>query len=589
MAVNNLLLRQKYHQYKSFSPTGAYLGLIQNVKETFNYNQLIASAFTQIQFTVEQSADVASQAVTPLQDEQGNTITDESGNPLLIERQPDVVGGNNSNALIANNNLLQVWEYSNYYPNGILKFSGYISKWKTTFGGSDDILVTAISNGQDLSQYIVQSGDTSYISQATDTGNNFGSGLIDLNKGGDYEWVDQTFTVPDATVLIGGISVELTPPEAGILTILLYQMNGLTPNRNADTLLTYGSAATTFTTKTVQKVSFNPIPTLNSGITYYFMVQWSANTQDIVQASIFASNSDPYTGGLVYTNQTNNGTDGVPALQGGYSLYFVIYKHGGSITGAYTNDDPSFIIGDIMTNYIAQGGLITKPVTGYTNTNTITSYTFKMQTILQAIQAVVALAPATWYWYVDPASGILQFAKADTTADITIIKGRHIDEIDIEATRENIVNSAYFTGGDDGTGTSTNILVQVNGTKGTNRTGLALLSDNRVNSTSGGVTTARLIANNYINSNSAETYITNVTVQDQAMDINLIKLGQTVGFSGFGNFVDNLLLQVVGLNYQSDQVILQLGTLPKRTSKAFADAEAALAYLQTVANPTTPS
>jgi len=212
-----------------------------------------------------------------------------------------------------------------------------------------------------------------------------------------------------------------------------------------------------------------------------------------------------------------------------------------------------------------------------------------MQTILQAIQATVALAPANWYWYVDPATGVLQFAKANTVADITIIRKRHINEIDIEATKENIKNTAYFTGGDDGTATSTNILVKVSKALGGNRVGLALLSDNRVNSATGGTVTAKLIAQNYLNVNNSEQYIANAIIQDQTMDINLLKLGLMVGFSGFGNFVDNLLLQIVGVNYQSDQAILQLGTLPKRDTAVVAAIQAGLQYAQTVANPSTPS
>jgi len=591
--ATNLLLRQKYHQYKSFSPTGTYLGLIQNIKETFNYNQTIASAFAQIQFTVEQSADVASQAVTPITDEQGNAITDEAGNPLLIERQPDIVGSNNSNALIANNNLLQVWEYSNYYPNGILKFSGYISKWKTTFGSTDDILVTAISNGQDLGQYLISSGDTAYITQNVDDGSTqpLYTSATPVQFG-----VGQTFTVA-AALQLGGISIELTTAEIGTLYIGVYAMSGTSPNPQTpfaaggvDAAIASGTLSLgILSSKTVEKIGFSALPTLNPSTTYYFWVTYVNNSGDAAQAFVYTNAANPYANGQLYTGQNHFTGFWTTSPVAGSDMYFIVYQHGGAITGTYTNDDPSFIISDVMNNYASQGGLITQPVGGYTNTGTITSYTFKQQTILQALQAIINLSPATWYWYIDPATGVLHFAKQNSVADIVIIKGRHINELDIEATKENIINQAYFTGGDDGTNTSTNILVKVQGVQGSNRVGLAQLSDNRVNSTTGGVTTARLIANNYINSNNAETYITNVTIQDQAMDINLITLGQSIGFSGFGNFVDNLLLQVVGLNYQSDQVVLQLGTLPKRPTKAFADAQASLAYTQTVANPSTPS
>jgi len=588
MPTNTLL--QKTYQYKVYNALGGYLGLLPYVTSDFAYNQNINTAGSQLQITVGVSADTAQLPNTPLLDETGNNILDENSNPIYDERVSDLVGSGNSNSLIQCNNQIKIYEYSNYYPNGLLVFSGYMSKWKTTFGSSDNIIITCLTNGQDLSNFLVASGDTSYITQATDTGNNFGSGLIDFNKGGDYQWVDQTFTVPDASVLIGGISVELTTPEAGTLTVMLYRMVGLVPNEVTDTLIiTVNVSLGVLATKTVQKVSFTPAPTLNSGITYYFRVMWSNTSGDQTLAGIYASSSDPYTGGLVYTNFTTNGTPAGATLQSGYSLYFVIYKHGGNVTGTYTNDDPSFMISDILSNYTSQGGLVAQPAGGYSNTNVVTSYTFKVQSILQAIQAILLLAPANWYWYVDPATSILQFASAHLVADITFIKGRHFNELDLEATREGIANTAYFTGGDDGTGTSTNIFVKEQVSLNGNRTGLALLSDNRVNSTTGGVAVARQIASGYLTQNSAETYVTNVTIQDGTMDTNLLKLGLVCGFSGFGTFMDKMLLQIVGINKQPDQVILQLGTLPKRSSKAIADAEAALAYLQTVDNPSTPS
>jgi hypothetical protein len=575
--VGNTLL-QKTWSYKSFSPAGVYLGLIQNVSTPFNYNQLIGTAFAQIQFTVEQSADVAGLVASPITDELGNAITDESGNQLLIERQPDVVGSSNSKALIANNNLLQVWEYSNYYPNGILKFSGYIAKWKTTFGATDDILVTAISNGQDLSQYIVQEAPILDQSQLLTNGN------TTINRSSPIT-IQSISTTAGQTVL-NRVTLQLASAIANnpTCTVALYASatTGLgNLARAAARQIPDATATATISSTSPANYDFIFNYTYPISEPGYFVIVIS--TSDGNGVKLYYQSGSPYAGG-----DLSNPTNTFP-FDGTCSLYFDSYYSSNATNATYTNDDPSFIMNDLITNvYNRYGGLIT-PAGAFSNTNTLTTYTFKMQTVLQAIQTTVGLAPATWYWFVDPAAGTLTFAKTSTTANITLIKGRHINEIDIEASKEGIINLIYFSGGDDGTGTSTNILVKVLGTLGLNRVGLALLSDNRVNSTSGGVTTARLIANNYINTNNAETYITNVTIQDQTMDINLIKLGQTIGFSGFGNFVDQLLLQVVGLNYQGDQVVLQLGSLPKRSSKSFADAEAALAYLQTVAVNTTPS
>lgn len=757
---------QKTYQAKIFSPSGAYMGLLPNWIQDFTYNQNIATTFAQCQLTVAQDSDVASLPITPITDENGNAITDENGNSLLIERQPDIVGSSNSNAFIANNNQIQIYEYSQYYPNGLLVFSGYISKWKTVFGVADNIIITCLSQGTDMNNILVSSGDVTYISQTTDDG----SSIQVFNTTTSAEAVMQTFSVPTATS-IGAAAFELTITSATAqVGYILHQQIGTQPDITNDPILTYGYATPGIITKQVQKISFNQPTTLIPNNTYYIEIYWV----DSSTLTVFANSTRPYGAGTVYSNSffaTSWGTNTSYA----WSLYFVIYQHGGSVTGTYTNDDPSFILTDVMNNYVTNGGqcaippstitplisqlykdntivggfwstayaqiitpgktmtfdtvqyrgdvgsnvdnltvqlyrgdpsldsvvvtsgtgvytlggsntLIatsntvalsslvdaavtltfatpqtltggtqyylllffnqgqsvsmlldtasandpitdsqvgklylaritsnntsaamaynssfpamffqiglgagTNPAGGYSNTGTLTSYTFRMQTVLQAIQAIISLAPANWYWYVDPATNILQFAQENTSADITLIKGRHINSLDIEATKETIKNDAYFTGGDDGTGTNTNILVRVQGTQGSNRKGLALLSDNRVNSTSGSTVTAKLIAQNYLNNNSAETYITNATIQDGTMDINQIKLGMMVGFAGFGNFVEGLLLQVVGITRRPDQVDLQLGTLPLRDSKVIAIINTALAAQQTVAVPSVPS
>lgn len=759
---------QKTHQYKMFTPSGSYLGLLPNVTSDFNYNQNIATAFAQMTVEVAQSADVAQLATEALTDEAGNAIQDEAGNNINIERQPDIVGSSNSNALIANNNLIQVYEYSNYYPNGLLVFSGYISKLQTVFGNDDNIVLTCISQGQDLSQYLVTTGDSASISQTTDDGTTL-SLVPGSAKGLDFQGVIQTFTVPSA-ISIGGITVEIATTEAGTLNIQVLQQAGTGPNPSSDPIIISGSVHLGIVSKSAQKVAFSVPTTISPGFTYYFEATWSPDSGDDVAATLYLSSLNPYANGSVYTFATSGTTYYISGTYATDDCYFIVWAHGTSVTGAYANDDPTFMLTDIMTNYISQGGKVqipqatgggvtagfndasiptaywgnafaqvftpssnfnlntlqlyayvssgstgvsvqlckgdpsldsdatiggsfsytqggsnsviatSNPVTisntspqainitfpsppalvsgtkyyllitfgqgqvgglilrgaasgetptdtqvgrlyynniavnnsggspslnssnpymyfvvnpgsagGFNNTGNITSYTFKLQTILQAIQTIIGLSPSTWYWFVQPDTNMLNFSQASTTADITIIKGRHINEIDITATKENIVNVAYFSGGDDGTATNTNILVKVASSQGSNRIGLVQLSDNRVNSTSGGVVTAKLIAQNYLNINSSETYITNVTIQDQTMDINLFKLGMMVGFSGFGNFADNLLLQVVGVNRTPDQVILQLGTLPKRVSKAIADIEGGLAYQQTVDNPSTPS
>lgn len=765
---------QKTYEYKVYSSLGSYLGKLNNVTSDFGYNQTIATVGAQIQIDIAQSSDIAGLKVDPIFGEDGNALMDENGNNLLIERQPEVVGSSNPNILIQNNNQVQVYEYSDYYPNGLLVFTGYIAKWKTKYGGDEKITITCISNGQDLSNYIVQTGDTSSVAQTTDNGTVYS--LISTAMGGN-KYQAQNF-VASSTIQVGGVSVELTTVEPGTLSISVY--NGTLA---LNTIISGSSIASgnvhvgTLSTKTAEKVTFNNPSTLTSGQPYFFLVIWQPdNSSSSAAANIYANSTNPYASGDSCEVSSPGPYYQVSAMHTGVDLYFNIWAHGTSTVAPYVSQDPTFILTDVMNNYISAGGqakipsvnvnslvssqlndaslpngsfgtayaqiftpakaltvnliqflmgvstgfqnvtvqivkgdpsldsastisgmytysinasntvIATSNVTkianvspavisfsfgtpvnlisgqqyyllvqpsnfvntittkggssgevpadtqvgrvyisastvnnssagpslnasypymffnlaylnpipanlagGYLNTGITTTYTFKLQTVLQAIQTIYSLSPVNWYWYVDPSDNTLYWAQSNTTADITVIRGKHINDLEIEATKENIKNVVYFAGGDDGTGTQTNILVKRTAAIGNNRIGLGTISDNRVNSTTGGVTTAKLIGDEYLNDNASETYITNITLQDSQMDTNKIKLGMMVGFSGFGNFVESLLLQVVGIQRTPDQAILQLGTLPVRASLSVAQIQAQLAYLQTVNTTTTPS
>ena len=198
------------------------------------------------------------------------------------------------------------------------------------------------------------------------------------------------------------------------------------------------------------------------------------------------------------------------------------------------------------------------------------------------------LGPATWYWYTNPATDVMEYKVTGTTADHTIIKGRHINELSIEATKEQLANVIYFTGGDAGSGA--NVYANVNDTASlvNNRRGLVRLNDPKVKGATG-VATGTIIAQNYIAGHNAQTYITQVEIIDGTYDITLLKLGQIVGFGSFGTFVDQLLLQIVSIQRKVDSVVLSLGALPHRATEQMEEVQRSLEASQTVDNPTSPS
>lgn len=752
---------QKTYLYKVYSPLYEYRGILSNVVSDFTYNQTIASTSVQIDIIVNQSPDTAFLPTSPILDELGNEVLDEQGNVITDEGSPTTIGDNSLQ--IDEDNIIKVYEISSDYPTGLLKFTGYISKWEAEFGGKDYIKITCISLGQDLAQYLVMSGDTVSVSQTSSDGSSYSIG----SNGFDDFAVVQSFEVT-SDITCDAISLQLATTESNVLNITISESLG-------GSAIAQGSGTLPVQSSTLTKISLDSPVSLVTGIAYYIFVEWSGAQN----CTVTADSSNPYANGQVWSAQGTNYWN--YTSEPNSDLYFVIWAYGNNTSGSYVSKDPSTILTSILENYQQQGGIVQAPISnftptiqmplintqqsgaywgtafaqiftpvktfnmnilqlyvgtssgsetvtaqivqgnpandtasvtggaytytlgsgntviatsdtltvtntvpynqiltfstpvnlvsgtqyyilmqwnqsgfgnllfygagsgdgiggyagvgelysslattnnaganptyksgnpalcfglgymvdpsiyfrgGYPLTNLTTNYTFTAETTLAGIKAIFSLAPANWYWYIDPATNILYFDKYSTSADIMIIKGRHIDTLNLISTKENIVNVVYFTGGKDIAGN--NIYVVVNGTRGNNRRGLKQLSDNRVNSVNLGgdseaYATATLIAQNYIDNTANRTYNSTITIQGGTMDLNLLSLGAVLGFSGFGTFIDNLLLPIVSITPKPDSVTCTIGSLPKRISETVQQIFNQLNEIQTIANPDVPS
>lgn len=111
------------------------------------------------------------------------------------------------------------------------------------------------------------------------------------------------------------------------------------------------------------------------------------------------------------------------------------------------------------------------------------------------------------------------------------------------------------------------------------------MSDNRVTVQA----TANLLANNQLDLLADEQTVATIVVPDTVYDINLFNLGDTVGFSGFANFIDFTIVQITRINRNPNSVALTLGVLQQRNSATVEQLRRELDKLQTIDNPTTPS
>lgn len=577
---------EKKYLYKIYR-NGTFLGVLptQYIKSEFGYSQQINNAGSQCVITLQKSAAESRDAPDFLMTEDGDFLITEDGDFLVTERSDPIFGNDSDKALIRNNNDVKIYEYSTANPNGLKVFEGYISKIKAKFGADTTMEATVLSYGAELDNFLIQGSSTLDNSQATGTDEIFifsGSGDKDVG----WNRAGQSFLAGASAVNLSKLIAKLRAATATDVTVTLsvYDNSNFTGTPlGTTTRLISGTSAAEY-----EFIFTSPI-TLTPGGTYYFSLTTDSGSATGAYV-LYKSGTNAYANGTMYNSNYAGGSGGggwYPVPIGTYAadsdLYFKTYYTAGATDVPFSSTDPATIAETIVDNFNAQGGDITTGTIDLTGT-TVT-YSFKINTVLEGIKKCLELSPANFYWYIDPATSIFHFRQISTTAHHVMVLGRHIENLEIELNIERVKNVVYFSGGDTGSGDNL-FTSDSDATSLANiRQGLAKISDNRVTVSA----TAAAIMQNFLDNNADELYITSITITADRYDITTMDIGEIVGFGGFGNFIDLLLLQIVSINRKPNSVTLNLGVLPRR---ATADIEAILnsiTDLETVNNPSAPS
>lgn len=573
------------HIYK-ISRGGQFLGVLQNVTSQFGYTQNINAAGAQIQIDVGLSLDLSRDEVEELITEAGDTLITEAGDTLVTERAKELAGPSTGQALIRNDNDIEVVEYSSYYPSGHTVFAGYISKWAASIGGVG-ITITALNYGAELDNYLIQGTDTVDVSQKTGT-----STVLIYNFSGIWNKIGQSFQAGSGVNNIISMLVRLSAVNASIpvdVTVSVYD-NGLFTGTPVATM-----TRTVSSTSPDNYIFTATVPgSLTPGGWYFTAVTCIADPAN--GALIYYKDTgNPLATALMYNSNYAGGSGGgswVPApfnKPGGGTIttdadmYFETYYTSNATESPFNSQDPATTIQTILDQYISAGGTVTAGT--IQATGTIVSYTFKLNTILEGIKKMAELSPSTWYWYVDVGANTLNFKERNTTADHVFTKGVHLSSMNLETTVENVKNVVYLSGGDVGGGVNLFMTDNDPASLALLRRGLERISDNRITLSS----TADARMQNFLDTNASEQYQTVIEVIDTTYNIRLIEVGDLIGFANFGNFVDQLLLQVVSKSPSGDKLTLSLGTLPRRATKSIEDLLRSLNDLQTINNPNSPT
>lgn len=566
----------KRYLYKVFNDN-RYLGNLPKVTSKFGFALDINSAGSSINIECGVSADTSALPGDRLVTEAGEPITTETPEYIFTEGQPSLISAGDSvdPTIIQNGNRIEAWEYSYYYPNGKLMFQGQVNRIEAGFGTSAEnkIRLLVLSDGLDLDNYIARGAPFTYTTDVSQAVVNAQVFVTQDGIGAGWNRYGQTWTVGAGVTKLGAIKLLLT----GTADVTVTAYDGLGGSA-------LGSVTQGVSAEGVQSLitfAFGNILDVAPGNVYFFAVSVAAG-QTI---TLYYDNTSPYAGGKMYNSNYGGGSGGGSYGEMAGDLYFITASALPTTSATYTSKDPTTeMFKPIIDDYRLRGGMLNYATGSVDATGLSLTATFNTETIFDSMRRVLSLAPNGFYFYVDLGTDTIYFKQTLTTPTYKLIKGRHLNKINLIMSIENVKNDLLFSGAETA---GVNLYTEYEDQASQSNYGKRIerKSDNRVSIQA----TADAIGDSFIDENANEYYETTVTVLDRTMDITLFKPGATVGLRGFGNFADRQIMQIVRLEYTPDAINLTLGNMPKRFSNEFEKTIRGLLAQQTVANPSAPS
>jgi len=269
-------------------------------------------------------------------------------------------------------------------------------------------------------------------------------------------------------------------------------------------------------------------------------------------------------------------------LNNGIELNHIILKDGTDTKVTFNSQDPSDIARAVIDYAQTQGAHINYDSASIEDTGTTVSYTFNLNTIAECLQKIVELCPAQWYWTYDPGNDLYSLKSRPSIPARRFTKQLDASKARLRRSIAALVNEVYFTGGGDPA-----LLVNTVDapSQAAWRRAIAKLSDQRVTDQP----TAELLAQSAIDQYKDPSFVGSITINGNHPDaIETIQLGEMAGFINYGDYLDELELQIVGSTYNIDTIDLDLDRILPRTSKRIEDIKRNLDTLEQQNNPDAP-
>lgn len=559
------------YQYKHYNSEG-FVGLL-NVSSEFALDREINTAGSQLEIEITKSFNDASPTALSdnLIDENANYVVDNNGNNIISSVAYVLTGIPNVG------DRVDAIEFNDYYPEGVTRFSGLVSRWN--YDDTKQVfIVTLLNYGVQLDNKIIE-----ILPNTAVTGNLNNGSYSELQAGG-YIGYGQSFQV-DSDISIKSIrvwtrySTNVFNPTSyfgvsGQVTMVL--KSGALDGTSS--LITSTRRLVTITEEeTAHEFEFSSPVSLTAATTYSFYLYYYDDGAMPYNFYIVNDSSGTYTNGTGYAYSGPSFTWSAQS----YDLKFQAISATGVVGNVFNSYDPAQIIRESLDTFQSGGGLVRYTSASIEDTNTTVSYTFRFNTYKDLVQKCVELAPSNYYWFIDPADNTLYFKSKATSPDHTLVKGTHFTEINIEYSLEQVKNLVYFSGGDDGSGS--NLMDSLSNSESVSRYGtwLETISDSRVTTQE----SADILMQSVLTEKSSPQFIVSLLLPSNKYDSNLLQLGQIVVIKNQSNLFDNLSLQIHKLHYTKDYTALTLGQLVPTQSKRLEDIKRNLRLLETKDNP----
>lgn len=460
-------------------------------------------------------------------------------------------------------------------PEGEVVYSGFMTDWMLDIGGEDTIIVPCINHADELNNIMLRTNDEEVISTASVSNEELGIASDGLNA---EVRLAQTFT------MVGNLTCSRMtfyirsgfPNLDPTCTFSLYTGNN--PN-SLGTLLATASAQVKEYLDFVEVQFVFPTPLALTNASTYTVVMESNYSKTLSSAvfPMYFQRGEDYADGKCYIDISFVGF-----IDSGIDLAFTLWEEGADTKVPFNSYDPSQIAREVIDFARSRGAKIYYDAESIQDTGTEVSYTFNLNTVTEALQKVIELCPADWFWVYHPGTNLYTLKSRSTTPDRYATRKKDVVSGNLRRTITQLVNCVYFTGGGDPA-----LLVRVDDAASQNnlRVGLAKMSDSRVTDED----TARIMAQSMIDRNKEPQFFGNLTLGSQHYEpIERVTPGELLGLINFGEYLDQFDLQIVGITYEVDTVLLSLDKILPRISKRIEDIKRNLDTVSQQNNPDSP-